>query len=295
MGWLPSALARNLDFHSPVDVPPTKFTFDDDWVNKWRAKVQFTPDGNFLSQQAYQPFFVYDRLMEGYEEHGKISELVVPLTQIGFTVSRFNHWRKNLGKLSFPIALSTTDKPGNPPWADLVRETSWFKDAPPAIIRGIVYSIRSESFYELDRLYRNGVQFERKKVKISIPYRAKKENGGAAYNLKLWCWMYVGKPDYWEDQLNNMFFSPVPIVEQHPISTVSDYSFFLEPTGEPPQEEQPVVLKKLVQKPYPLLENGRVVGSGFEHVWEEISQEPNPYHNQIDGASSVQRTINNET
>ena len=197
---------------------------------------------SFLSKPT-NLFFVYDRLMEGYDDHGKIKDTVIPLTQIGFTVQRFNHWRKNLGKLSFPIALETRDKPSNPPWADLVRETSWFKDAPPVIVRGIVYSITSESFFELDRLYRNGVQFERKKVKISIPYRAKKENGGAAYNLKLWCWMYVGKPDYWEDQLSNMFFSPVPVVEQHPISTVSDYSFFLEPTGEPPQEEQPVVIK----------------------------------------------------
>lgn len=291
MALLPNFIARRLDFEAPMEVPPTKFSFDQNNINQWKAKLQYTPDASLLSQNKMQHIFVYDRLMEKRDDFESIIEAVLPIASIGYTVHRFCNWRKNLGKLSFPIPLETRESPTNPPWADLARETSWFRDAPPAIVKGIVYSIDSDKFKELDKLYRNGLYFDRKKVKIQIPYIAQIENGGKEYLMKLWAWMYVGRKEHWEDQLDaGMFFTPVKI-NPPDLPSLSEYSFFDQPTGEPPTEEPKVVIKRLTQKSFPLYEGKEVVGSGFEHVEIEVPSEPNPYKSQIDGASPVQRTI----
>lgn len=295
MAWLPSAVSNKLDFYGPMEVPPTKHSFDEARLNTWRAQLNWTKDANLLTQYDYQPIFVYDRLMEGQDDHSKIKDYIQPTFATGFTSHRFCLWQKNLGKLSFPIALETKVQPLDLPWADLARETSWFKDAPPARIRGMVYNISTKAFFELDKLYRNGLHYYRKKVKVLMPYRAKKENGGCEYMVGLWCWMYVGISDYWENQLDaGMFFKPVKIYPlQYP--GLSDYSFFDVPTGEVPCTiNNPTSLKKWVPKSHPLLdEENRVVGSGFELVEIDVPLEPNPYSatHQLDGASPVQRIL----
>jgi len=291
MAWLPSAIANKLDFYGPMEVPPTKFSFDEAKLNQWRATLMWTKDASLLSQYETQPIFIYDRLMEGQDDYSKIKDHIQPRFSWGFTSQRFCNWQKNLGKLSFPIALDTQTQPLDIPWADLARETCWFRDAPPARIKGAVYNISTKAFFELDKLYRNGLHFTRRKVKILIPYQAKKENGGTDYLVGLWCWMYVGNQDHWEKQLDaGMFFKPVKIYPlQH--TGLSDYSFFDVPTGEVPHEGMPAThIKKWVPKSFPLLdERNKVVGSGFELVEKEMPVEANPYYNQIDGASPVQR------
>jgi hypothetical protein len=297
MPLLPNFMARRMAFEPILDIPPTKFTVDEKWVNKWRANTQYTPDAALLSRQEFQPIFVYDRHMEGRDDFadicGDIHELPSP---VGFSCETFCTWRKNLGKLSFPIALPAPQQNHKHPlWADLARETCWFKDAPPALIKGIIYTINSSAFFSLDRHYRNGLHFTRKKIKIQIPCRYKEETGGNEYMLTQWAWAYIGRSEYWSDQLDaGMFFSPVRIFKPKN-ALLTEYSFFEQPTGEPPREEPPVVFEKITQVSIPLLDaNGRVVGSGFEHVWVPQKVEENPYKTLLDGASPVQRIINKE-
>jgi hypothetical protein len=108
--------------------------------------------------------------------------------------------------------------------------------------------------------------------------------------------MYVGKPEHWEPLLDNgYFFSPVRIFDaSHPL--VREYSFFEQPTGEVPKEDVPIThIKKITQKSIPITDsNGRVVGNGFEHIEIDVPLEDNPYKSYIDGASPVQRIINEE-
>ena len=193
-----------------------------------------------------------------------------------------------MGKLSFPIALDTDTQPLDLPWADLARETCWFKDSPPARIKGNVYTISTKAFFELDKHYRNGLYFDRRKVKVLIPYPPKKEISGTnPYMVGVWCWMYVGHSEHWEKQLDaGMFFKPVKIYPlQH--TGLSDYSFFDVPTGEVPHEiDLPTTVKKWVAQSFPLLEQNpitrkdEVVGSGFELVEKEVPLDPNPTWHQ---------------
>lgn len=284
---------KYLNFKSPMDFPSPKsgFNFDQISMDTWRAKLQYTPDAALLSQNAYHHIFVYDRLMEGYGDHQLISEVIQANPQPAFSTQKLCSWRKNLGKLSFPIALESHTHVVQPAWADTQRTTSWFRDAPPAFVGGIIYTIPRETFYSLDKYYRNGLHFIRKKVRVQIPQVAKPENGGKLYLLKMWVWMYVGRSEHWEDQLDaGMFFSPVEI-EEHPLGP---YSFFVTPKGEPPKEEKPLTQLVTRYKYIPIMDENRVVGNGFETEQVEVPVEPNPYHSQIDGASPVQRTINSD-
>jgi hypothetical protein len=296
---LTNFVANKLKFSDPMEIPPTNFNLDQAALAVFDAKYRYTPDASLLSQYDQLPIFIYDRLMEGRDDHDQIVDFISSSGVMGFTRDHFCTWRKNLGKLSFPIAIPTNERPDNPGWSDLVRETCWWKNASPALVRGVVHLIQRERIYELDKHYRNTVNYIRKKVKIQIP-QTKSEHSGSVhkdkpYMLTMWCWMYVGKPEHWEPLLDNgYFFSPVRIFNtSHPL--VKEYSFFEQPTGEVPKEDVPMThIKKITQKPYPLIEGNRVVGSGFEHTEIEVPLEDNPYKSQIDGASPVQRIINEE-
>jgi len=273
---------------APMEVPPTKIGFDQAALAVWQAKLRYTPDASLLSQQAIHPIFIYDRLMEGQNDLAK--ELARDTYATAYTIHRFETWRKNLGKLSFPIALESSSNAPPPAWANLVRETSWFKDAAPAIIKGNLHNIHHNLFFELDNYYKNGLHFIRKKVKIQIPHRMS-QPPYTEYFIKLWAWMYVGRKEHWDNQLDaGMFFSPVKI-NPPDLPQMSEYSFFVPGIGEPPEEDKPIKVRKTIQKSFPLYKGKEVVGSGFEHMEIEVPSEPNPYSSQIDGASPIQRIL----
>ena len=293
---LPNFVTNRLNFLAPMETPPINFSFDQAQMAVNDAQYRYTPDACLLSQYNYLPVFIYDRLMEGRDDHDLIMDHIQPAGPVGFTRDSFTCWRKNLGKLSFPIALETNRQANNPAWADLARETCWFKDAPPALVKGIVHILARERIYELDKHYRNTVNFQRKKVLIQIPCRPKeKASSGNEYMMRLWCWMYLGIQEHWEPQLDGgYFFSPVRIFKPKN-ELLSEYSFFEQPTGEVPKEEEPVKFTKWTTMSFPLFEGNRVVGSGFEMVEVETPVEENPYRNQLDGASPVQRIINEDS
>ncbi len=293
---LSNFVTNKLNFLAPMETPPINFNFDQAQMIANDAQYRYTPDACLLSQYDHLPVFIYDRLMEGRDDHDLLMDYTRPNGPVGFTKDYFTTWRKNLGKLSFPIALPTRRFPNGPAWADLHRETCWFRDAPPALVKGIVEIISRERIYTLDRYYRNTLNFQRKKVLIQIPCRPKdKASSGNEYMMRLWCWMYIGISEHWEPQLDGgYFFSPVRIFKPRN-ELLSEYSFFEQPTGEVPKPDIPITTtKKWVPKSFPLMEGREVVGSGFEMVEMEVPLEPNPYKTNLDGASPVQRIINKE-
>lgn len=299
MVTLPNYVTNKLAFLSPRDVPSSNFSFDEGVMNRWQTKLQYTKDAALLCQQEYQYFFVYDRLMAGQHDFPLIEEYVLPSYATAFTSRKFCNWRKNLGSLSFPIALETDRQDSPAPWTDIQGSGRWFGDAPPASVKGQLYHIKSEAFYNLlDKHYRNGYNFIRKKVKVISVHR-QKERPFTEYKLTVWAWIYVGNPEHWDKQFNGktgmMFFNPVK-VENSPHKLIPAYSFFEYPTGEAIKDEEPapVIFTKLGYRQIPLVDSdGRVVGSGFEHinVPEEITDNPYQAATLLDGASPVQRTI----
>jgi hypothetical protein len=308
MDLLPNHIRNKLAFLAPQDVPTSNFSFDQGLMNRWRTQLMYTHDAALLSQQEYQLFFVYGRHMAGQHDFKDIAPYVLPTYSTAFTSRKFCNWRKNLGSLSFPVAMETDRQDSPASWTDVQGNRRWFNDAPPACIRGQLYYIRSEAFYNfLDKDFRNGYNFIRKKVKIVSVHR-QSESPYTEYKSTVWAWMYVGHEENWNKQFNGetgmMFFSPVRL-EDAPHHLIPAHSFFELPTGAPVIEEEskPLMGKKLIYKPIPMIEtladgSTRVVGNGFETEWveAEITIPPNPYASTalVDGASPVQRTVNEE-
>lgn len=235
----------------PTNMPPTKLGLDEAWLATWKAKIHYTPDAAKLSQKMCHPLFVYDRLMEGRDDFNLICDHAIPIAT-AYTVNKFECWRKNMGVLSRPIAMESFQRnKSNNLWQDISLANP--RIAPPALVKGYLYSIFSDAFFELDKHYRNMIQFERKKILVQIPFRydranTMKGNGGNEFIARLEAWMYVGVPDYWEKQFDaGLFFSPTKL-HKPKNELLSTYSFFGPPTGPIPQEEQPIQLKRLITK-----------------------------------------------
>lgn len=265
-------------------LPPTNFKLDKALIDMWKQRTLHTPDANILSNYTNHFLFVYDRLMEGRDEFAVIEDFSEPVAT-GFTEKLFCTWRKNLGSLSFPIALEATKEWEIPSWADVAVNKGWFKNAPPAIVKGQVFCLGHERIFELDKHYKNMRQYNRKRVLIQVPFRYD-SNSSNDYICRLWAWMYVGSSEHWEDQLDaGMFFTPVRVFTPKN-QLITPYSFFESPTGEVPKEDTPLTQQRL-----------KVIstddGHAVETIWETFIPE-NPYKSQLDGASPVQRIINKE-
>lgn len=196
------------------------------------AKSQFTPDIATLSRREFQLIFVYGTQMRGHPEH----ELVIAhgaYLATAYTGQRYTLWKKRLGEASFPIALTGVGW-SRPDWA---RPT-------PSFVQGELYAIPTAQLIELDKHYQNTLEFERKRMLMTIPYRKLyrvcSPDTQAAIDKYFGiesavvttqtsveivkAWMYIGKPDHWDDQLGH-FFNPVD--RYHPrLAWLGDYFAF---------------------------------------------------------------------
>jgi len=152
----------------------------------------FTPDMPFLQQHMRHLIFVFDDMMKGFRNFDLISETSVsgiwPLAHGVYTADNFWFWKKDLGELSYPIAL---DKP--------VTGYTRF-DTEPAKIWGQLYAIRPTAFNKLDTERENGVQYTRRRVEVICPYTHWSPSP-SQHEARLWPWMYVGNHEYWDEQL----------------------------------------------------------------------------------------------
>lgn len=175
-------------------------------------RLQFTPDYIKLSQQKSVLVFIHDDMAQLQPNHdlvrvGSLSGFY-PLGY-GYTSKKFTFVKKELGLKSFPVALSLKDKENLPMFmADEYR------------IRGEIYAIRPQALIALDTHRQNGVQFKRVEVNINIGYQKLWEHhhfdsaGIKKYTTHLDkeemltqpMQMYIGREEYWMDQLMAGFF-----------------------------------------------------------------------------------------
>jgi len=191
---------------------------------------KYTPDIHLLEQHWWNPVFIPDDCMIHHSYHiterGSRHDLVKegasgydPFYEDCYTAKPFTFLEKNLGKQSFPIPFDPINDNDLPMWMNKSHR-----------IKGELYALSSKSIIELDNHRLNTVQFDRVKVTINIPYAQKYRDIAQSYNgvwsstyrssktniVSIQAHMYVGRFEYWRDQLLKLDnFSPVK-VEKNP-------------------------------------------------------------------------------
>jgi len=177
-----------------------------------KDRLQYTPDYHLLSVVRSHLVLVPDDMAQLQPNHrlvhdGSLSGFY-PLAY-GYTARRFSFIKKELGLKSFPIALEL--------YHELKEELPvWMSDE--YRLRGEIYAIRPQQIVLLDTHRQNGVQFERVKLNVNIGYQKYyKRKTKADYFLEreemitIPMWMYIGRTEYWEDQLKAGFFDFKPV------------------------------------------------------------------------------------
>lgn len=204
---------------SSVQAPPTFPTVQ--WADVAAGKLRNTPDYHSIIDQKIHPLFVYDD--PGTVKTGIDSSMHVCTA---FTLRPFQHWQKMLGEESFPVAFEADD------FFDIPK-TAY--DAPQVKIKGSLYLVRTQLIIALDRAMENMVSYERKKTRLVIPFTeevADRLNLGEVSHEKpgfrfLEAFMYVGKPDYWNNFLDcGYLFRPVPIYPTIERPGMGPHSYF---------------------------------------------------------------------
>lgn len=189
----------------PVPIPFPKPTID---VAARKDRTRYTSDLHILERYERQKVFVYGSEMERFSNHDLLGQDRVRISSAQ-TTDDYSLWRDK--------------KEGNHPIA-LVDGLLI-----PCPIKGELYSVSKSAILELDRYHRNGIQFNRKRVSLTIALRAVKfiderdlwsdrlrtPLNRAVITLEvepveIKAWMYVGVKEYWEPQLDaGYYFSPV--------------------------------------------------------------------------------------
>lgn len=167
-------------------------------ANLWHRQFSYTPDLWLLEQYARQRVFIADDLKTGKINH-KLIEDHKPVHPDCYTLQKYTMWNKDLGGHSYPLPFEeghTIDVPS------LYRPES-------ARIKGEMYVLPSSLFWNvLDKHKQNGVQFDRKRVLITVPWRTvsfDKANPLPKISkdqmISVDAWMYVARPDYWDNYL----------------------------------------------------------------------------------------------
>lgn len=154
-----------------------------------------TPDLWHIMERPCQLVFMYGELMTRHEKHSTFVDLTgAHLLAAGFTRDHFSMWKKRAGMNSFPVIL---DK--------------GFKDSPCARIKGELYLMQSNRLIPLDIYESNGTLWQRKRIKVVIPYlRIDKWGYKHPEEETIRAWCYVGMEDPWLRSLDGGYsFAPV--------------------------------------------------------------------------------------
>lgn len=170
---------------------------------------KYTPDFRLIEQTSHQNVFVYGRDMTNRPEfNASVSER----QYTAFTLPQFSLWEKKLGKESYPVALKSHLQ------KNLIVDGIDRQLAPTNRIKGEVHKIQATHLYKLDKMRENGVQFQRMRVAVVVPYRTLKVQTLKQSSMEVhieshMAWMYVGLPEYWEEQLDAGYTcKPSPII-----------------------------------------------------------------------------------
>lgn len=203
------------------DLPPKN------WFEQARQSTKYTPDIAKLEEYQFQLIFACDETQIRHVKYPLIEggNYVCP----GFTQSGYNYWLPET-PFSPAVPMKThgyrNPLPGYPPIAK---------------IKGQLHAIRPYQFIAIDNYKENGVQFQRERVKLIVPYRVVKwlrdpsiapldmepyaveqgnpyvANGNvpSTYTTKefvviIRAWMYIGIPKYWDQLITRFDYGSVP-------------------------------------------------------------------------------------
>lgn len=185
------------------------------------ARNHHSPDIAKLEEYAYQLYFACDETQIKQVKHSLIEDGDYQCP--AFTQASFNYWRPEsnfLPPVPMKVEYGEYTMPNSPPSAK---------------IKGELHAIRPYQFKELDNYKENGVQFQRTRVKLLVPFR-RVEHIKDRYNLPPWietvaeeggksmgltkesvaiirAWMYTGVPKYWDKLISAFDYGSVQSYE----------------------------------------------------------------------------------
>lgn len=150
---------------------------------------RLTPDIHNLERRRAQLLFIHCELQKRHTRHGLVEEYTVPLYKV-FTQESFTHMKysEETDEI-FSVAVRTK-----------------YHTIPHLPILGELCAILPHRLLELDKYKLNGVLFTRERVKITIPHRRKDLIAFPLFQEST-AWMYVGRPEYWNKQLDGGYTS----------------------------------------------------------------------------------------
>lgn len=208
---------------SPTITPVAHNYIIDELIKASAERNRFTPDIGDLERSRFQRVFVYDEMKHGHRSSVFLPDTLATRDATCYTDSYFILHKKHLGQASQAVA-TTVDVWPLPCGATAER----------ARIQGELYIVESKHMPVLDTYHQNTVEFERLRVRIIRPWRhiVRSKDGfplngemlesfkarGIVHSMRgcgtMDAWMYVGKPEFWEQQLAyrfttvSMFTSP---------------------------------------------------------------------------------------
>lgn len=188
--------------------------FSAEEVASINASMAYTPDMYMLQMYKKWLYFAYSADQDGHPK--SVADLGAEKTHIAWTSGQYSMYRKQLGGESFAIAL---DDPYDQ--AQRAEKHHWGYENGPASaqsIKGELFLVTPEMLVSLDERVENTVQFNRRRVSVSVPYRFQYRDkdgnlkvSGRQSELRV-AWMYIGNPEFWDKQIDNGFlFKPAKL------------------------------------------------------------------------------------
>jgi len=154
------------------------------------SETKHTPDLLKLTQYKFQLLFVADEMQQNHRKNHLVYEngahLCAALTQ-----ERYALFKHDLGKQSSSFMLE--------------KRFHTVKSLP---VFGELWAVRPLQFLQLDKYKENLVSSYRKRITLSVPYRALYYIHGDLdtsewRSQKIRAWAYIGRPDYYDPILDN--------------------------------------------------------------------------------------------
>ena len=114
----------------------------------------WTPDASALEEHAFHLLFAYDRFQQGFDDHTKLVNDHCVYAGEGFTDELFVMQKSRVGKDTYPI----------------IQRKDNYTLTPPKRVKGQLFYLLQEEFRNLDTVRKNGVEFRRELLSITIPY-----------------------------------------------------------------------------------------------------------------------------
>jgi hypothetical protein len=156
-------------------------------------KMLFTKDWAELSQYERLKVFVYNEVQRGQIKHNLLGTNPVYGGLCYTESSDYVLYKKMLGKETFPFALEISEDQKHG-MSSLIGD--------PGQIMGEMYSLTPLEIKKLDDYLLNGVYFNRKKVKVLIPYKVDSSKDEFSV-CTVEAFMWVGDASFWTDQISS--------------------------------------------------------------------------------------------